>query len=1775
MDNIRVEKDEEDGSESFVNTNEDLYISFISQDDEDEEDYNDNGEHGLSQCEDMCPEEEVQKRINESDIHKLEMSPNLRATMIKKFQRSSADHELQIPHLLRTPSTLLRTVHYVEEHIMTNYSPSSSSSSEDLLVYLFVWDRYRMIAKDFTLQISERSQPSPTWVECHERMARWFILMDHRMKANGDFVAGHAQQNGEQLNNLLKTLHGCYLRAQEAGLRSVLAHRAEFVGYFVLFQLGNGGEVAKFLQKLDKTLLQFFRLLREEADLLQACLLHRYVGEVRLAAMRRLLRSLSPPGVAGPIPKAVLPLADLTQLLCFEDKEDASEFCEHVGLELLVRRANPNPTPAAAQSVWCRPNLGDVSVTCDSDIGLQMDTLTQELSMPRDKNGHAILPTVRHMHKWIEMDKASSADGGFLPAALICRGQGRTATLKSANPPPSIPIPIPRSKVQISAPAPQLPPPPAPPVPAASISSAPSDSSSEDMIRLGQLKKKLLLSGSLSSSRSSNSHSHSNPSTVAAIAIASAANTNAKPVAPQPQHQPPHPPLGGPGPGPGQPSRGSATALSDRDFPPLGGPSSSSSIPPSSLGLGLGPWQKRSGPPSAPAQPDLSSLQVPNPNPNLFSSAATLTHRPSTVPLVAAEKAASAIPAAAAAAAAAESTRPRPRPEPAIQQPNPNPTPSPWGIQLQPAARPIPIPIPVPSSAPIQTEAATMAAGARSGPSQQQQQQQQSTPSFKRAVDLTSEPSTTPAPVPVPVPVPVPSSAAAASALASRTALLSAYWRRWKGRVYQVRLESQERQLKLLRLGRLTHQWRALVLRRRSERSSLLRALHREDAAPAADTRSRSGLGLGLGLLSRKASRAAARSSGDVAATGEDLPRFLVDLPSSGDGAFSAPSPLAAALRSHVQRSQSHAVASALSVTNLARPRARARSWGRPRLNLTCWPGELFFQVAVVSLSGASGLGTRQDSLLVTAIRSWLSNDHGSLGGFGFALIAEEATGLASLTKNQRWKIGAKKVRAARAQMEPSTTKNARCIGLFRDPDPSPTEATAGSGRLTVAVVDVVRGGPRVDEDAQVRVASSQCVLLLLEVSALLGKEDATLTQPMQAIGRGLGQGTPLALVLCDEAAAVACRVGQVSLSQVHALVDEIADEEEAAAAAGRGGAGTGGQEQKEMEMELRGEDWAQWRIKSALRRLLRLLLSWDREQGRDRDRLGQGDPSLSLRSLGGLLLCSLRALVYIAQPHPQVSSIPAGLLSDEVRSGLHHVLERLASACPAYPLIRCVSSGDWLGERVAAVACPGPPAALPGSRGAGPGTIGPDMLKKLRERCAGWLAGLIPRVNEGIAKCIALLQDWDLRKAQRGNPTFPSPLFCRPTAYPNPPCVWNAMIEGQVNGLNMLPLDWIVRSGNLTRLLAAESASVTLPSWPDHGGGGGDQLDDPFPSLWREFERRLGQGVHGHGQGQDGLLHSFSREVNDWLCALSHSASRLKWTEVDQMMSAYLQKQLAVLVRERVNTTCPGYLYLLADEEDHYSDDRPDLTEDALTLTELSTPLKEIRGLLRLGLGSEALGLGSRPWTVSSLGRAGGGGEAGLGYPGWGSGLGKRPRDTAPSSADKKGQKLFAEADEELSPAPAAASSMDELRHPDLSEWSSHLLLPASDSKRGRLIAAAPASASPSVPVSPPSPTRAGWPTSSSSSSSSIPPAVASALHLQLRGAMDQDLQQEQRLERYLSEALGAGQLASLGRTTKTMTTEDRDRDRHREEGQMRADPLRYIEQCRQERIAFERRLQ
>ena len=39
------------------------------------------------------------------------------------------------------------------------------------------------------------------WIEAHERMARWFILMDHRMQADVDYVGGILKNDDDDDDN--------------------------------------------------------------------------------------------------------------------------------------------------------------------------------------------------------------------------------------------------------------------------------------------------------------------------------------------------------------------------------------------------------------------------------------------------------------------------------------------------------------------------------------------------------------------------------------------------------------------------------------------------------------------------------------------------------------------------------------------------------------------------------------------------------------------------------------------------------------------------------------------------------------------------------------------------------------------------------------------------------------------------------------------------------------------------------------------------------------------------------------------------------------------------------------------------------------------------------------------------------------------------------------------------------------------------------------------------------------------------------------------------------------------------------------------------------------------------------------------------------------------------------------------------------------------------------------------------------------------------------------
>jgi hypothetical protein len=63
----------------------------------------------------------------------------------------------------------------------------TNKSPPPLDVYQFVWDRTRMIRKDFILQNyigmsgNNRGLCSAVAVRCHERIARWHVMMEHQL----------------------------------------------------------------------------------------------------------------------------------------------------------------------------------------------------------------------------------------------------------------------------------------------------------------------------------------------------------------------------------------------------------------------------------------------------------------------------------------------------------------------------------------------------------------------------------------------------------------------------------------------------------------------------------------------------------------------------------------------------------------------------------------------------------------------------------------------------------------------------------------------------------------------------------------------------------------------------------------------------------------------------------------------------------------------------------------------------------------------------------------------------------------------------------------------------------------------------------------------------------------------------------------------------------------------------------------------------------------------------------------------------------------------------------------------------------------------------------------------------------------------------------------------------------------------------------------------------------------------------------------------------------
>ena len=294
-----------------------------------------------------------------------------------------------------------------------------------LEVYQFIWDRTRMIRKDFILQnyTGTGGKCNAFAVRCHERIARWHSMCEHQLSHIPDFITMQSQQNIQELGQTMKTLnmyyddadgrgiveedgvggnnivtnsivHGCSSNiimgvnpkdydgtplVNDSSSTSVAKRiigqasntngtaEPEMRGLYILLTINNDGgmEVLKYSARLSEqnssifnsrpvqlalkvykakreyNYARFFSILRSPSTpYLFACIMFKYVEQMRKAAFRIMSKTFGARMKTGDGVYDAYPLDELVQLLCFEDTEEAKEACSHYNITV---KPVPNP----------------------------------------------------------------------------------------------------------------------------------------------------------------------------------------------------------------------------------------------------------------------------------------------------------------------------------------------------------------------------------------------------------------------------------------------------------------------------------------------------------------------------------------------------------------------------------------------------------------------------------------------------------------------------------------------------------------------------------------------------------------------------------------------------------------------------------------------------------------------------------------------------------------------------------------------------------------------------------------------------------------------------------------------------------------------------------------------------------------------------------------------------------------------------------------------------------------------------------------------------------------------------------------------------------------------------------------------------------------------------------------------------------------------------------------------------------------------------------------
>lgn len=289
------------------------------------------------------------------------------ARMVKKFRRSAAGYEEQIPSDLRPPPVLKATCDYLFNEVVES-APSLAK------VHHFVWDRTRAIRNDLSILQVTKPDDVRIAIDCYERIARFHIVSLHQLALDKQPYSKYdAHQEREQLDRTLLSLLQYY---EDNKNRIELPNEAEFRAYTVIFQLHtpvsdledrmqtwapavlNDGRVRKALEIYnaacntfdDKGPLKpsiphviaredweyFWELINSPAvSYIMGCVAEIYFNLVRYMALKSLVRTARV--AKAPNGNTDWTMDEVWEIFNFDDESQLIQFCERFGLEFHAR----------------------------------------------------------------------------------------------------------------------------------------------------------------------------------------------------------------------------------------------------------------------------------------------------------------------------------------------------------------------------------------------------------------------------------------------------------------------------------------------------------------------------------------------------------------------------------------------------------------------------------------------------------------------------------------------------------------------------------------------------------------------------------------------------------------------------------------------------------------------------------------------------------------------------------------------------------------------------------------------------------------------------------------------------------------------------------------------------------------------------------------------------------------------------------------------------------------------------------------------------------------------------------------------------------------------------------------------------------------------------------------------------------------------------------------------------------------------------------------------